>query len=528
MKKALILLLLAVSASFAEDLSLLYEKAYFLETAKGQTEEALEIYRQIAAIEATSENHEIVSKTLARMLQIYAALNRTESTREDRLEKAIALNAIGQSHQAEAMLLELSQPVGTLRTDNTQEHSFHMTILDTLLEIAVAEDDPEKIALYQKRLLRETNETIHSLILQMPDGGTVYLPAGVYSGNKLAYHDNRNIWIAKEITIKGADRDTCIIEGTMDRPIIHAHKGCKLTIDSVTLKSQVLSYNNDQRLEELGCALKVDNSGSVTLKNCDIIAGGNLRRCPLAIYPAGFSKVDMMDCRISGYAIPVYFGDGSSGSISNSILQNELRTGPDTTVQIADTLIYGSPYNAIQCGGGNLQMDSCLILNAGSALDIGSNTEQFSMSNSVVSNCKNIMSYFPFRVSRRGTITLNNNVFLSNIPGPTNPLMSVPRNYEFSACFIRNNILFDNTVEDWNNTFFEACFNSGNNAFWANKAQSIDISTQDMALLAEPQFNDPGIGDFTPQNQTILEAGHGLSNPAAIIALWKKYEETCK
>jgi hypothetical protein len=515
-------------ASVAEDLAQLYEKAYFLETAKGQTEAALEIYREIAAMETTGENYETVSKTLTRMLNIYSTLNRSESTRQDRLEKAIALNGIGHSQQAETMLLELSRPIGAVRVENTQEHTFHMKVLHALLEIAVAEDDPEKIALYQKRMLQETGKTIHSLTLLMPDGGTVYLPAGVYSGDKLAYHDKRNIWITKAITVKGADRDKCIIEGTMDRPIIHANNGCKLTLDTVTLKSQILNYNKDQRLEGLGCALKIDNNGSVTLTNCCIIAGGNLQRCPLAIYPEGFSKMDMMDCRISGYANPVYFGDGSSGSISNSIIQNELRTGPDTHVRIADTLFYGSPYNAIQCGGGNVSMDSCLILNAGSALDIGSNTEQFSMSNSVVFNCGNIMAFSSSRRSRHGTITLNHNLFLSNIPAPTNPLMSLTRSYDLSACFIRNNILFDNTVEDWNNTFFEACFNSGNNAFWANKAQSIDISTQDMALLAEPQFNDPGIGDFTPQNQTILEAGHGLSNPAAIIALWKKYEETCK
>ena len=33
----------------ADDLQQRYEKAYYLETAKGQTEEALEIYREIAS-----------------------------------------------------------------------------------------------------------------------------------------------------------------------------------------------------------------------------------------------------------------------------------------------------------------------------------------------------------------------------------------------------------------------------------------------------------------------------------------------
>jgi hypothetical protein len=60
------------SAAFAEDLSQAYEKAYFLETAKGQTEEALKIYREIAAAEPTDENRAVVVKALQRLQEEYA------------------------------------------------------------------------------------------------------------------------------------------------------------------------------------------------------------------------------------------------------------------------------------------------------------------------------------------------------------------------------------------------------------------------------------------------------------------------
>ncbi len=62
---------LCISSTFAEDLSQLYEKAYFLETAKGQTEEALEIYRQIASTKVTDENRLTILNTLDRMQQLY-------------------------------------------------------------------------------------------------------------------------------------------------------------------------------------------------------------------------------------------------------------------------------------------------------------------------------------------------------------------------------------------------------------------------------------------------------------------------
>ena len=40
---------LIVGAAFAADADTLYEKAYFLETGKGETEAALKIYRELAA-----------------------------------------------------------------------------------------------------------------------------------------------------------------------------------------------------------------------------------------------------------------------------------------------------------------------------------------------------------------------------------------------------------------------------------------------------------------------------------------------
>lgn len=72
MKTSLAFLMLIIAATAAaQDLTQLYEKAYFLETAKGQTEEALDIYRQIATTKATDENRTVILKALNRLQYQY-------------------------------------------------------------------------------------------------------------------------------------------------------------------------------------------------------------------------------------------------------------------------------------------------------------------------------------------------------------------------------------------------------------------------------------------------------------------------
>ena len=72
--KKFLMLLAAIgigAATFAEDLTQLYEKAYFLETAKGQTEEALELYEQIVSADATDANRHTIIQSLERMLVLH-------------------------------------------------------------------------------------------------------------------------------------------------------------------------------------------------------------------------------------------------------------------------------------------------------------------------------------------------------------------------------------------------------------------------------------------------------------------------
>jgi len=72
MKKTIIALLLSVTTSvLADDLTQRYEKAYFLETAKGKPKEAMEIYEQIVATSAVNENRKVIIQSLERMLVLH-------------------------------------------------------------------------------------------------------------------------------------------------------------------------------------------------------------------------------------------------------------------------------------------------------------------------------------------------------------------------------------------------------------------------------------------------------------------------
>ncbi len=525
--------ILAAQLCTANELQQKYEKAYYLETAKGQTEEALALYKQIAVKEVTDENRETVIRALNRLQNIYVIQRLPTGTNEELFNKASRLRKLDHHDQAAGILEKLSVIPGDKVTPNTREHTFHSKVLTYLLEIATLKNDQKAIANYQERLLKETDNTIHSLINKMPEGSTVYLPAGHYSGNKLAYHSNKNIRINKAITIKGTDREQCIIEGTMDLPLIHANPGSKLTLDTLTLKSELLSYNEDQSLNELGCALKIDNNAEVTVTNCSVIARGTLTRCPLAIFTEGFSKANILDCQISGFAIPVYFGDGSSGSIKQSIIQNELKTNHDTNVQIVDTILHDSKFFSISCGGGNLIVKSCLFVNQSGVLRVGSRTDKITMENSAVINCERILTFYQDRVSHEGLMKLNNNIFLSNsFVSESSTPMQEGRVVTSTECTLQANIFCGNTVENWTQTFFADRMDASSNTFWNN--ESLNSATSEKQpnlgkmLCIDPQFKDSRNGDFTVENETIKSVKHGLTNPVKIVALWKKYEELTK
>ena len=133
MKKTIALILIAcTTASFAEDLSQLYEKAYYLETAKGQPAQALEIYRRIAVTKATKKNREVLVKTLERMLALYKGHDRAQLSKN--AQTALA-------HLDDCEKEEITPPVGFIGSAELRRYWENVPELKVLRQQFIRDDD---------------------------------------------------------------------------------------------------------------------------------------------------------------------------------------------------------------------------------------------------------------------------------------------------------------------------------------------------------------------------------------------------
>lgn len=87
-KAVLTTILLAANLCQGGELQQKYEKAYFLETAKGRVKEAAAIYNAISEAEPTDENRAAIKQSLLRLLHI-ATVRKHEATIKDCHEKLL-------------------------------------------------------------------------------------------------------------------------------------------------------------------------------------------------------------------------------------------------------------------------------------------------------------------------------------------------------------------------------------------------------------------------------------------------------
>jgi hypothetical protein len=525
---------MCVSTTFAGDLSQLYEKAYFLETAKGQTEAALEIYRRIAATEPIGGEKDTTIKALKRLIEIYTVSTLPEDTDKELYEKAAQLQKLGRHVEAIALFEKLILPPrGTY-----QEHKDEPTRLlqDSLISLFLSiqtNNDQKKMAEVQARLLKDTDCDLDRIIHALPDGGTLYLPSGIYTLD----HSGISVDNNRSITIRGAEREKCIIERTSDTCMIWVARGGKMTMENLTLRSQLAALDKEMQFEESGCALLVQDSGTATLTNCTLQAAGPIMRCPSAVKALGFAEIHLFNCSFSGYAIPVYFGEGSNGTLSECRIEHSLRMNEDTIVKVSRTIFHDAKYEAIGFHGGQLNLDSCLIINAKSAVDLelGSRADQLHLFNSAVINCDQGLPILPSMGSGYGPFLLNNNVFVYN-----KELSAESRSRNLARTrqelpdelTLSNNIFYAPVAHIWGNMLLTTKHSPKTNTFWSSDPWDLpNGQTSDSLsnmLIKDPEFKNAALGNFTTGNTAVQSAGHGLSDPAIIQALWATYEETCK
>lgn len=438
MKTGMLLIagLLAAQLCAANELQQQYEKAYYLETAKGQAKQAIALYKVISEAEPTEENRPAIKQSLMRLLHMATVRKHT----------------------------------GTIK------------------------DCHEK-------LLQKTDTTIQELVDASQAGGTVYIPAGKHEGT---------VSIGKQLTLKGTDRKTCILEATADRPLIHIPKKQEVTLESLSLRSQM---ETSERSDPPGYTLVVQDA-KATVIDCDFGALGNAKRSPCAVMANGFSQVDLRGCRFVGYEYTISYGGGAKGSVKDCVVMNPghcgITVGNDCEVEITGNIVTGSRYHGIRCTGGTLfATDNLFVGNRNRGVYLGNKSAQGEVSNNaILGNGTGVSAFSSTEVE------IENNVILGNAHAGIDTRGSC-------EIEVKNNIFAGNKTgfavyEGGNNRF-----RVGKNTFWKNETASTDFKLPSSTTEADPQFADPTAGNFS----VINSSGHGLVNPGILSNLWNKYAE---
>jgi nitrous oxidase accessory protein NosD len=440
--KTLTVLLLAAQVCAGSALQQQYEKAYYLETARGEAKQAAALYLKIAEAEPSDANRPVIKQSLLRLLHM-ATVRKNEAT----------------------------------------------------------------IRMCHEQLLIETDTTIQDLLDAAKPDSTIYIPEGRFEGT---FEVNK-----KNILMKGASRERCILEATADRPLVYAAPRSSLTLESLTLKSQL---ETSQKSERPGCTLMVDDA-TAAVRDCRFIALGNNKRCPVSVYVRGFSNARLEACRFEGFEYTIQYGEGTEGHVTDCVVRQSGHCGitafQDAEVTIENNIITGSGYHGIRSTGGTIHVkDNLLIRNRNRGIYLGSKSASGEVvNNAIVANGTGISSF------SNTDVEIENNVILDNNHAGVDTRGSC-------EIEVKNNIFVGNqsgfTVYEGGNNRF----NIGKNTFWKNGKDSTDFKLSSSTLAENPKFGNPEAGNFSVGSSKVKSAGHGLTEPEVISTLWKKYQET--
>ena len=280
------------------------------------------------------------------------------------------------------------------------------------------------------------------------EGGTVKIADGSYTGE-----DNTNIYIEKNMTIRGQSKENTIINGAGQRDGIFQIQ------DGITVIIQNLTMTKGTTEMEGGGA--VSNDGALTIINC--IFTDNNGGDGGAIF--NYGNLIVNNCTFRG-------NDGFGGAICN---QNKLNVINSTfTGNIATERMGGAIYNS-----GTLIVTGSLFTN--NTADYGGaifneNTATVTNStfkyNTVNSTYDDVASYGGAIYNKSGNFSINNCIFTSNKASGTN---SSPR-YRGGAISnggtlnVRNSTFTANTADyggaiaNWSKLSVSSSVFTGNNA----------------------------------------------------------------
>lgn len=353
---------------------------------------------------------------------------------------------------------------------------------------------------------KETS-AVKSLLQQQIDsataGQTVMIPKGVYA---------EPVTITKPLTLKGESRNECILEITSNQPAVSIDskgKG-KVLIEGVTIKWQLAT--SDRIEQPFAVAVK---DTVVEVKNCCFEPLGDFKRCPVAINSMGFSELNIDTCRFKGFEYTVCFGQGTKGSMRNSLIMDSGHQGislyAGATAEIKGNVVTGSRFHAVRSTGGTLNMtDNLIINNANRGVYLGNKSARGTIAKNVIIGNGTGISGFA-----RTNVKVENNIIADSGYAGIGFRDSC-------SISIRDNI-FQGNERGW--ILFKESGGNGNrvykNTFWRNKVDAENMEKTADSVVADPAFTDAENGDFSLKSGPALQQKQGLTNPEIFKKLWK-------
>jgi|GEM_PF-2623491 len=359
----------------------------------------------------------------------------------------------------------------------------------------------------QESQKRQAREGLQGLIDAAEAGSVVTLPAGVYT---------EPITIDKPLVLKGESAKDCILEVTSNGPAIFVKAGQKgkVVIEDITVKWQLATSERS----ETPFAVAVQDC-QAQVRKCRFYPLGNFKRCPVAIKSLGFSKLRIESCLFEGFEYTVCFGEGSEGSIADSIVAGSGHQGislySGATAEITRNVVCNSRYHGVRSTGGTLDMrDNLVMNNANRGVYLGNKSAHGVVENNVImgSGLVGVSGFAQTDVKVRNNLimdcgevgvglqpscrlVLEKNVITGN---PKGVVVFTKDSSSAYKALVRGNTYWNNGVDT------ENC---------RKGAGSLDL---------DPGLRSPEAGDFGITNKHVLQKGHGLTDPAVFQSLWQK------
>jgi len=289
------------------------------------------------------------------------------------------------------------------------------------------------------------------------------------------------------------------------------------TVLTATLVSLTIAAGPASSTEDEGWTW-LFKDGSLTLRNCRMIALGNHQRCPMAVACTGFANVRLEGCRFEGFEFTIGYGGGAKGAVTDCLILNPGHCGisvySGSTVDAVRNIVTGSEYHGVRCTGGTLNLrDNLIIKNKNRGVYLGNKSASGRVVNNVILGNGTGISAFA-----QTDVVIENNVILSSSYAGLGTRDSC-------RIRVRDNVFQGNTrgiVQ------FEATGKSqvevGRNSFWKNETNTENLEMPDEAILTDPDFAALENGDFVPRAQQLTDHRQGLRDAAVFENLWKKWK----